>query len=94
MLRYLHTRNGYSRDERISLCQSGHFIRSYNASSMSVNGTLGMGDANSGQWRVEGTSLLLAARDGSSARFSLVDQGSQFLLNGARYFLTNESACQ
>ncbi len=93
---------GYSTKVEIDLCAEGHFKHS-NHSSMSVDtggafGSSANSGSGSGQWSVVGGTgeqavLVLNFHDGNQSRYNLNYRDKKTLLNGERWFRTEDAIC-
>lgn len=97
------TGGGYSSKTVIDLCAAGHFQHSSRSSvSVDTGGAFGSSAGSgggAGRWEVaggpQGTAVLvLSFHDGNRQEYTLDYQDDKTLLNGKRWFRTNDAACQ
>lgn len=96
------TGGGYSSKIKIDLCAAGHFTHSSRSSvSIDTGGAYGSSAGRGGghgSWDVVGGAqgqavLVLNFHDGRSEQYNLGYQDKKTLLNGKRWFRTNDAAC-
>lgn len=80
-----HHGSGYSERTEFLLCADGSFVRRFNASSTSVNGSGVMQDADRGRWSVHGDVLTLTYRGKETVTVRLEDRGGQLFVDGERW---------
>ena len=84
------TGSGYSEKESYTFCPNGTFMRSFDASSASVNGTGAASANNRGSWSVSGKGndgvIVLEFADGSVDRSPVAYRDGKTFWGGTRYF--------
>ena len=90
--RYYHG-SGYSEKSTMTLCADGRYYSSFNASSVSINGTGAMNSDGAGQWSVRGKTLTVKDAGGSTKRFQIQLTSDQLLLNQERW-LREDYTCR
>lgn len=90
--RYFHG-SGYSEKMTMTLCADGRYYSSFNASSVSVNGSGGMNSSKVGQWSVSGQILTVREANGEVKTFQVHLTNEQLLLNQDRW-LREDFICQ
>lgn len=84
--------SGYSEKTQFLLCGDGRFLRSFGATSLSINGSGVAHSKDAGRWSVQGHVLTLAYNDGNTAQVALEDRGGQLFVDGTRW-LREDAAC-
>ena len=90
--RYFHG-SGYSEKSTMILCADGRYFSSFNASSLSINGTGVMDSNGAGQWSVRGTTLTVREANGSTRSFQVSYTSERLLLNQDRW-LREDYSCR
>ena len=78
--------SGYYEKSTMTLCADGRYYSSFNASSVSINGTGGMNSNAAGQWSVSGKTLTVRDANGSTRNFQVNQSRDQLLLNQKRWY--------
>ncbi|MEP7075054.1 MAG: hypothetical protein ABI878_04525 [Acidobacteriota bacterium] len=97
---YLYSGNGYFEEKHIYLCATGVFLQRTGQggfSSGDVDGpSFSARGGRRGSWSVNGNALVLRFQDASVGQFTLTKRqaSNEVGLNGKRYFIQAQNACQ
>ncbi|MEP6847283.1 MAG: hypothetical protein ABI999_00390 [Acidobacteriota bacterium] len=99
-LLYLYSGNGYFEEKHIYLCASGVLLQRTGQGGFSPGDVDGPSFSargwRRGSWSVNGNALVLRFQDGSVGQFALTKRqaSNEVGLNGNRYFIQAQNACQ
>jgi len=94
-LLYIYVGNGYRQKEKIWLCSDGTFQSSGYGGSISSLGSAAFSDGGRhGNWAVNGDTLTLAFRNGSTAKYKLSFYDGFLYLDNTRYFRVDNDVCK